>query len=408
MKVLRMAWRNLWRNGRRTLVTVGAMTLALWAMVLYTSLMQGMLGSMESTLLDVELGEIQIHADGYLERPSIWERIEDPDALLQALDETGLRSSARLLGGALVASGDASTGAVLKGLRPERDAQVSDVHQRLDRGEWLDRSDPEGVVLGYRLARTLAIDVGDELVALSQATDGSMANDLFLVRGVLESLSEETDRATVFLVEDQFRSFFTLEDGAHQVIVRSGEGQDLAAAAGVVERAAASSVPGVEVKSWRDLLPGIANILDSAQAAVQVVAFVVYVVIAILILNAMLMAVFERIREFGVLKAIGVSPRRVLALILTEGALQAALAIVIGLVASLPALWFVTARGIDVGQLGGTAIMGVSMDQVWTGAVSPATIVGPVMILLFIVGLAVLFPAVKAARISPIEAIHHQ
>ncbi len=408
MKVLRMAWRNLWRNGRRTLVTVGAMTLALWAMVLYTSLMQGMLGSMESTLLDVELGEIQIHADGYLERPSIWERIEDPDALLQALDETGLRSSARLLGGALVASGDASTGAVLKGLRPERDAQVSDVYQRLDRGEWLDPFDPMGVVLGYRLARTLGIDVGDELVALSQATDGSMANDLFLVRGVLESLSEETDRATVFLVEDQFRSFFTLEDGAHQVIVRSGEGQDLAAAAGVVEQAAASSVPGVEVKSWRDLLPGIANILDSAQAAVQVVAFVVYVVIAILILNAMLMAVFERIREFGVLKAIGVSPRRVLALILIEGALQAALAIVIGLVASLPALWFVTARGIDVGQLGGTAIMGVSMDQVWTGAVSPATIAGPVMILLFIVGLAVLFPAVKAARISPIEAIHHQ
>ena len=72
MKLLRMAWRNLWRNGRRTLVTVGAMTLALWAMVLYTSLMQGMLGSMESTLLDVELGEIQIHADGYRERPSIW------------------------------------------------------------------------------------------------------------------------------------------------------------------------------------------------------------------------------------------------------------------------------------------------------------------------------------------------
>lgn len=403
-----MAWRNLWRNGRRTLVTVGAMTLALWAMVLYTSLMQGMLGSMESTLLDVELGEIQIHADGYRERPSIWERIEDPDALLEALDETGLRSSARLLGGALVASGDASTGALLKGLRPERDAQVSDVHERLDRGEWLDPADASGVVLGYRLARTLGIDVGDELVALSQATDGSMANDLFQVRGVLQSLSEETDRATVFLVEDQFRSFFALEDGAHQVIVRSGEGQTLDAAGEMAREAIAASAPEADVKSWRDLLPGLANVFDSAQAAVQVVAFVVYVVIAIMILNAMLMAVFERIREFGVLKAIGVSPRRVLALILTEGALQAGLAIAIGLVASVPALWFVTTRGIDVGQLGGTAIMGVSMDRIWTGAISPATIAGPVFILLFIVGLAVLFPAFKAARISPIEAIHHQ
>ena len=133
-----------------------------------------------------------------------------------------------------------------------------------------------------------------------------------------------------------------------------------------------------------------------------------YVVIAILILNAMLTAVFERIREFGVLKAIGVSPRRVLALILVEGALQSALAIGIGLVASLPALWFVTTRGIDVGGLGGTAIMGVAMDQIWTGAVSPLTIAGPVFILLFVAGVAVLFPAIKAARINPIEAIHHQ
>ena len=408
MKILRMAWRNLWRNSRRTLVTVGAMTLALWTMVIYTSLMEGMLGSMESTLLDVELGEIQIHAEGYRERPSIWERIEDPDALLKALDEKGLRSSARLLGGALVASGDASTGALLKGLRPERDAMVSDVYLRLDQGEWLDASDPAGVVLGYRLARTLAIGVGDELVALSQATDGSMANDLFRVRGVLQSLSDETDRATVFLVEDQFRSFFVLPDGAHQVIVRSAEGQDLTAAAGVVADAAAISAPGVEVKSWRELLPGLANIFDSAQAAVQVVAFIVYVVIAIVILNAMLMAVFERIREFGVLKAIGVSPGRVLTLILVEGALQTALAIGVGLTASLPALWFVVERGIDVGRLGGTALMGVSMDQIWTGAISPATIAGPVAILGFIVALAVLFPAIKAARISPIEAIHHQ
>ena len=269
-------------------------------------------------------------------------------------------------------------------------------------------SDPAGVVIGFRLARTLAVEVGDELIVLSQATDGSMANDLFRIRGVLESLSEETDRATVFLVEDRFRDFFALEDGAHQVIVRSGENQDLAAAAGVAAAAAAGSAPEAEVRSWRELMPGLANIFDSAQAAVQAVAFIVYVVIAILILNAMLMAVFERIREFGVLKAIGVSPGRVLALILVEGALKTALAVAVGLTASVPALWFVVERGIDVGRLGGTAMMGVSMDQIWVGDVSPATIAGPVAILGFIVSLAVLYPAIKAARISPVEAIHHQ
>ncbi len=408
MKTLCMAWRNLWRNGRRTTVTVGAMTLALWSMVLYTSAMEGMLGSMEQTLLDVEMGEFQIHAEGYRERPSIWERIADPDGLVEALDDSGQRATARLLGGALVASGDASAGALLKGLRLERDALVSEVHLRLDRGEWLDAADPKGVVLGYRLARTLAVDVGDELVALSQATDGSMANDLFHVRGVLESLSEETDRATVFLLEDEFRSFFAFADGAHRIIVRSGEGQDLATVAAALEEVAAATAPGAEVRSWRELLPGLANVLDSAQAAVQVVAFVVYVVMAILILNAMLTAVFERIREFGVLKAIGVPPRQVLALILVEGGLKTALAVGIGLAASVPALWFLTTRGIDVGGLGGTAIMGVAMDQIWVGAVSPVTIAGPVVILVVVALLAVLFPAVKAARIHPIEAIHHQ
>ena len=259
----------------------------------------------------------------------------------------------------------------------------------------------------------MRIDVGDELIALSQATDGSMANDLYPGPGrAAEPERGDGPRDRVPAWRTSSASFFALEDGAHQVIVRSSGDQELdrwtLTSRKMAQEAIAASAPEAEVKSWRDLLPGLANMFDSAQAAVQVVAFVVYVVIAIMILNAMLMAVFERIREFGVLKAIGVSPRRVLALILTEGALQAALAIAIGLVASLPTLWFVTTRGIDVGQLGGTAIMGVSMDRIWTGAVSPATIAGPVFILLFIVGLAVLFPAFKAARISPIEAIHHQ
>jgi ABC-type antimicrobial peptide transport system permease subunit len=136
--------------------------------------------------------------------------------------------------------------------------------------------------------------------------------------------------------------------------------------------------------------------------------FIVYVVVAILILNAMLMAVFERIREFGIMKALGVSPGKVMTLILIESGLQTVIALFLGLTLSLPGLWYLTRVGIDTGALGGVSVMGVAYSSTWTAAVTLYTFVGPICMLLLLAFLAVLYPAVKAARISPVEAMRHQ
>ena len=167
MDIRRMAWRNLWRNRRRTLVTVGAMTLALFVMILYQALMQGMLQDMERGVLEVEIGDLQIHAAGYLDSPSIYTVIEDQGSLLEALRSAGYRASPRLVGGSLVAAAESAAGALLRGLDLAHDPTVSEISTKVAKGEWLDESDPTGVVLGFRLARTLGVDVGAELVALS-------------------------------------------------------------------------------------------------------------------------------------------------------------------------------------------------------------------------------------------------
>ena len=132
------------------------------------------------------------------------------------------------------------------------------------------------------------------------------------------------------------------------------------------------------------------------------VFLIIYVAIGILILNAMLMAVFERIREFGVLKAIGFSPSRVLLVIFAESGIITGLAIALGLVLAAPGLWLLVNVGMDMGRLGGMSMMGVVVDPVWRGTVSPSVFTGPLFTLLFIVGAAVLYPAAKAAWISPI------
>ena len=166
--------------------------------------------------------------------------------------------------------------------------------------------------------------------------------------------------------------------------------------------------PGLDTQSWRSLMPTIATYLDSARQMMGIVSAVFYIVIAILVLNAMLMAVFERIREFGVLKALGVEPRQVLWLIFLESALQTGLALGIGLVISAPTLWYLVEVGIDTGALGGVTVMGASFATVWQAAVTPATFATPAMTLILLVLVAVVYPALKAARISPVEAMRYQ
>ena len=404
MLILKMAWRNIGRNRRRTVVTVGAMAFGFYAMVIWFGMLQGLLNDMEDTVVEVELGDLQIHAPTYLEDPSLYTAIDDVDALLSRLEAAGFRASARLVGAGLAAAHDSAAGASLRGIDVQGNAGVSVISTRLAEGAWLDDGDPAGVVVGRRLARALDVAVGDELVVLSQTTDGAIANDLYTVRGILDSVSDGIDRSAVFLTDAAFRELFFMPEGAHEIVVRKPDDVVLAAALETVQGLA----PGLDTQSWRSLVPTLATYLDSARQMMGIVSAIIYIVIAILILNAMLMAVFERIREFGVLKALGVEPRQVLSLIIAESALQTGLALGLGLALSLPTLWYLVEFGIDTGALGGVSVIGATFATVWQAAVSPATFVTPAMTLILLVLLAVIYPALKAAWISPVEAMRHQ
>ena len=404
MNVLKMAWRNVWRNRRRTLVTVAAMTLGLTSMILVASMLAGFLRDIERDVLDLEVGDVQIVAADYRDNPSIYTRIEDPETLLTQLEEAGLSATARLLAYGLVAGDESAAGASFLGVNVERDARVSLIHEQLAQGEWLARDDPSGVVLGRRLASSLGLSLGSQLVVLTQATDGSMANDLYVVRGVLLGIGDAIDRSGVFMTEAAFRTLLVLPSGAHQIIVRRPLEVDLPTAAGQVHELALEH----DVQTWRQLLPTIASYIDSARSMIYMMFVVIYVAIGFLILNAMLMTVFERIREFGVLKAIGVGPFEVLLLILAESAFQTVIAVVVGLGLAVPGVLYLTYSGINVGSMAGVSMMGMSMNPIMRAAVDIGVFTAPIVTLLSIVALAVIYPAAKAALIRPVEAMRYQ
>ena len=168
----------------------------------------------------------------------------------------GFRASPRLVGGGLAAAGVSAAAASLRGVNVRDDARVSAISTRLAEGTWLDEDDPAVVVVGRRLARTLDLELGGELIVLSQATDGSIANDLYAVRGILGSVSESVDRSTVFLTEAAFRELFVMPSGAHRIVVRKPDDLELRLAVETVRGLPPTSTPvrgGRCFRRWRPI-----------------------------------------------------------------------------------------------------------------------------------------------------------
>jgi putative ABC transport system permease protein len=208
----------------------------------------------------------------------------------------------------------------------------------------------------------------------------------------------------VFMTAAAWRALLVVPDGVHQIIVRRPAGVDLETARATVAQLAG----GQEVRSWPQLLPTVASLLETQRASLVMLYIIVYVAVGIVILNAMMMAVFERIRELGVLKAVGMKPGSVFLLIAVEGAWQTALALGLGLALALPALQWLSTHGIDIGALGGVHLQGVAFDSLWRAQLDRGTLVGPIVTLLVVVAVAMTLPAWKAARLQPVDAMRYR
>ena len=405
MKILSIASRSVFRNWRRTLITTLAMGFSGFIMILFAALMAGMLQTSERNAVAMNLGDIQIHAEGYRDDPDLYNRIDNTADLVNKLQQAGFHATQRIYGFGLAAAGSTSAGVQMRGVNLKNEATVTQVHKHVMQGQWLADSDPMGVVIGRKLARTLGVRPGNEVIIIGQATDGSMANDLYTVRGILKSIGEEVDRAGFFMVERSFRELMVLPEGAHEIaVMRPDRSSDLESATAQV----AALARGYETLNWRQLQPVIARILDLADAQTIIMILITYVAVAMVILNAMLMSVFERIREFGIMKAIGVTPWQLMALVYAETMIQVVIASIISLASGWSAAHYFQKNGIDLSAIASsTSFGGVAIDPIWNAHVTTEALALPVVFLFIIAAAAVIYPAIKAAVILPVKAIHY-
>jgi ABC-type lipoprotein release transport system permease subunit len=405
MILIRMAWRNLWRNPRRTIITIFSMTFGLTMMIVGYALTDGMLDQMVHYATILGTGHVQIHQPDYLEDHSIYDTMDDPQAVLKAVTGTGLGTgSPRVFATALVSSGQQSAGGQLWGIDPELESSVTELHKHLEKGSWLTPGAKGKVVLGKNLARTLSVGPGDEVVVLTQAADGSLGNALYKVSGTLKSIGDALDRGGVIMNIRDLSDLLVMDSRIHEVAIRLKDPNKLEAATLILSKAL--DPKKYKVENWKQLFPALAEYLRLSSSSMTIVLFIIFAVASLGMVNTQLMSLFERTREVGIMRALGLGPLSVIWLILYETIFLVLMAAVAGGIAG--ALWSLRLEqvGWDISWMGGSfGFVGVAFDPHMYATLTPAAVIKSILVMIAVVLMASFYPFFRAARITPVDAI---
>jgi len=405
VRILRQSWRNLWRNWRRTVITLSAVAASTAVLIIAYSLTWGMMVQMVKLVTQVSVGEVQIHAPGYLADRSIYKTVRRPASILEAAKRAGVAAAPRSYGFGLVSCRMKSAGAVFWGVDPAAEAASFDLAKQVKEGSFLSASPRRGIVLGSRLAKSLDAKVGSEIVALVQAADGSLGNELFTVTGILSQVGDTVDRNAAIIHRKDWGELFSAGAMIHEVAVTSRGRTELSA----LTESLAKPSKGEDVRTWRQLVPLASDMLNMIDVMLLIFGIVFGGAAGLGVMNTMLMATHERTREFGVLKALGATPFRIVRDVSVEALVLGAAGAVAGTVVGVAASWYFQVYGIDTSMIagGGLNISGMMFDPIWRSALTLKMALLPALLMLAMCVLSAIYPAVRASRLDPVKAMSH-
>lgn len=400
MNYFKMAYRNLGRHRRRSFLSGLALALGTALLMFIAAFFQGEMRSSMETTLRLSSGHLQVRdADYDPDKLSVaWEYlIENPEqvaAQIEALDQVDA-ATPRLMASGIISARNDSIGVEIMGLDPASSA--NDPYRTLVSGEFLSADDREGILIGYPLAQNLGLNVGDQLTLLVNTSEGSVDEQQFTVRGIFTTGTTAYDKGIVFLPLAKAQAFSGAQNHASMIFILLKDREQ-------VEAVAAAIPQSFQVKTWRELNSLLVLVNDFSNAYLTFINLIVLGVTAIVIVNTLLMSVFERMREIGILSAIGMKGRQVITLFLAEATLLALGGVASGGLAGWALSAYFGKVGIYFGDLG------ISGDMILQDRIYPLLTIDSAINLIvtafLITILASLYPARMASRMEPVEALH--
>ncbi len=404
---LRIAWRNVWRQRRRTLLIAGAMGVIMALLVFYDGMIVGMEQAIYGNAIEVLGGNIQVHAPGYNEKTGSKPLLplDDPGAVVQAAEAhpNVILATKRINTDGMVTNREGAFPVTIVGLETEKEAPYSVVAQNISAGRYLAPDDGGLIVIGQGLATAMDIGIDDRITMVGNAKHEQTRQRTMTVVGIYDVGVPTIEKITIYISLNEAQQLFDLNGQVTEVVINLDQiGKEPS-----VARAINANQPGYEVVTWISSYPEIQRGLEMDKTIMAAFGIFMLGIAAIGIFNLLMMAVFERTREIGVLGALGLMPRQITILFLLEGILIGVAGAVLGAILGTLINGLVGYYGIDYGQYADMADwMALIPDRIYTQFV-PLKVLRHAFTVAVIAAIAAIFPALQASRQEPAEALHY-
>lgn len=404
MTFLKLAWRNVLRNQRRSAITVAAIAVGLASLIFLWAFVDGVNDQMIDNSTRYLSGHLQVHRSGYHEQKTLDLLLQQDDSMRAWLQSqpTVTAVAQRLEGSAIASRDDKSRGVLVIGIEPDAEKKVTTLSETVHHGRYLQAEDGKAIVLGDAAAKSLQVDIDGEVVLVTQGADGSVGADRFRVVGIFDTRMDMLDGNYVFIPLPAAQALFSATGAITSVAARlqNRSATDRVAAA-LREQAGRER----EVLGWQQLLPNVVQSVEFHEVVAYILLLVLFVVVAVGVTNTVLMAVMERTREFGVIMALGTRETQVTRLVFYEACLLGLTGLAIGALIGTSVTSYFAQSGIDLGQYK----QAMEVMEGLTGTVYPLPRLDRTLIVSVLVFgtavIAALYPAWKAARLNPVDAI---
>ena len=409
MNLTRLAWKNIWRNRRRTLITLSAIAFSIMLVQALHNLSYGVYAGMVDSGVRAGSGHLAVYHRQYLDSRDEALSYQDDNLVreIAALPEV-TEVLPRLYIPALAQSSRESRGIVLIGVDPQRERAINPFLKDLADTEMVGAIDSRDAVVGVRLLEELQIRQGQKFVVTAQHRDGSLHSELLRVKGVVRSGMKDIDSSMILVGRERAALLTGVTGAVHELAVILADADREPHVYAEVQ-ALIGDRREIEVVSWERAMPNLANAIKLDYASQKFIFLIILLIVAIGVINTLLMSVMERMREFGVILALGSKPMTLRLMIFSEALSLGILAAILGTILGSLATWYLATVGIDLAALVPETLEfgGVVFDPVMRASWNPGWML---RIALYVIGLtliAALYPAIKAGRITPVEGMRH-
>jgi ABC-type lipoprotein release transport system permease subunit len=402
MLMFKIAFRNIFRQKRRTVLTAltmfGGFTLAAFSI----GWADGSYNFIINMFTRNQLGHIQIHYQGYRDRPTLYKTIDDYQSVGEKLEglEDVEQWTARLYSAGLVSIRDNTAGSNIIGIDPVRENAATNFDKKIVKGSSFSEKGSHETIIGRGLAKVLEAEIGDEVVVVSQAADGSIANDLYTLVGIIETGDAFSDRTSFYMDLKDAQELFVLDGRVHEIAIIVKSLNEVKKVARKIEEVLEN--PKLEVAPWQVFAKSFYQAMKADKEGMWIMLFIIMIIVAVGVLNTVLMSVLERQREYGVLKAVGTKPYQIFKLVLYEVALLAFFSIIIGGILGVLVNHSLSQTGIDLPQA--FTYGGMEFKTMYT-EVNARSLYIPGITVIISALLISIFPALRAAHTEPAKTM---